>query len=229
MKISCLLTSFNRPNLVRQALRSVADQSHRDFELLVLDDSTIMDVRNLVDRYSFPSVRVFQFKVSNAERRQTNRLGVNLNYGLERASGDLVVYLCDDDFFCPDWFAAADTFFTENTNALAAYGSLSYTTSSEMDFAHPVGPVRFPGTLVTAPKGQLDHGQVAHRRWTPARWPEGIADVSESDGIFFERLAHYGPIHPILGASAAVKRLHKKNLQNAITELREGKLDNLRE
>jgi spore maturation protein CgeD len=229
VKISCLLTSFNRPNLIRQALRSIADQSHKDFELLVLDDSTILDVRNLVDRYSFPSVRVFQFKVTAEERRRTNRLGVNLNYGLQRASGDLVVYLCDDDFFCPDWFAAADTFFTEQKNVISAYGSLFYTNSSDMDFTHPVGPVRFPGTPVSFPKGQLDHGQVAHRRWTPARWPEDIASVSESDGIFFERLARFGPIQPILGASAAVKRLHKKNLQNAIAELREGKLDNLRE
>jgi len=55
-----------------------------------------------------------------------------------------------------------------------------------------------------------------------------LDSVKESDAIFFTALSHLGSFHPI-HASASVKRLHSKNLQNHISDLEQGKLENLRD
>jgi spore maturation protein CgeD len=228
MKISCILTSFNRPTLVQQALKGVADQGYKDYELLIVDDSTIFDVRRLVDRFHFPSVQVTHFGITSAERAAKNRLGVNINHALLQAKGDLVCYLADDDYYFPDWFEKAAEFFSKDKYAHVGFGSLIYSSSSHMDFSQ-TGTVRFYNHLITNPAGKLDHNQVIHRRrGQTILWPESADSVSNSDGLFFSELAKdhtFFPIH----ASAAVKRLHSKNLQNHLEELGQGKLDNLRD
>jgi hypothetical protein len=91
------------------------------------------------------------------------------------------------------------------------------------------GETRFFQEPVKQPAGKLDHTQVMHRmQRPPILWPESIGSVRESDGIFFTSLSVLGPFHPI-HAQASVKRLHRKNLQNHIRELEQGKLDNLRD
>lgn len=228
MKISCLLTSFNRPTLVQQALRSVADQGYKNYELLVIDDSTVMDVKRLVDRHHFPSVRVVHFNVTGMERSRQNRLGVSINAGLNITTGDLICYLSDDDYYYNDWFQNAAEFFRANPSVVTGYGSLTYTQSLHMDFSQ-VGSVRFPGGLLDKPAGQVDHTQVMHRAIKPRIfWPESLDSVKESDGLFFTELAKHGAFHP-MPISASVKRLHSKNLQNHIPELEQGRLDNLRD
>lgn len=228
MKISCILTSFNRPTLVQQALKSIAEQGYKNYELIVVDDSTIFDVRRLVDRYSFPSVQVTHFGITPQERAAKNRLGVNINYGLLKAKGDLICYLADDDYYFPDWFEKAAEFFQQDRYAFVGFGSLIYSSSSHMDFSQ-TGTVRFYNHLITSPAGKLDHNQVIHRRrGQTILWPESADSVKESDALFFTELAKdhtFFPIH----ASAAVKRLHSKNLQDHIPELEQGKLDNLRD
>ncbi len=226
MKISVILSSFNRPTLVQQALKSIAAQTHRDFELLVADDSTLMDVRRLVDRFSFPSSRVFRFKVDADLRRRENRLSIGINHCLREAKGELISYLADDDYYYPSWFAEANTFFVAHPNVVSAFGTLFYSRSLQMDYSTS-GLARWSETPVEDPMGKLDHNQVIHRK-TNLFWPESFDSVECPDGLYFRELAKIQPIRPI-NASAAVKRLHTKNLQDHLEELRQGKLDNLRD
>lgn len=226
MKITCILTSFNRPNFVRQALESVSKQSHKNYELLICDDSTIMDIRRIAERYSFTAARIFRFKVDSKQRSSQNRLGISINYALRQAAGDLVCYLADDDYYWPDWFSRAAEFFQVHPEALTGYGSLSYSRSRNMDYSQ-CDSVRFPGKILKNPAFEVDHTQVMHRRCS-VLWPESFESVKHSDAIFFTELARLGPFHPI-DAQASVKRLHDKNLQNHIDELSQGKLENLRD
>lgn len=226
MKLTCILSSFNRPTLIQQALRSVSQQTHRDYELLVADDSTIMDVRRLVDRFPFPSVRVFRFKVDAEKRRRENRLSMGINHCLREATGDLVCYLADDDYYWPEWFARASAFFAGSA-AVSAFGTLFYSRSNQMDYS--VTSSRWSPDEISDPMGKLDHNQVVHRRLKiPILWPESFDSVECPDGLYFRELARLGPFQPIQ-APAAVKRLHSKNLLNHLEELRQGKLDNLRD
>lgn len=234
MKVSCILTSFNRPKWVKDSLRSIANQTHKDVQLVVIDESDAFDVRETLKEFSFPDLVVRRFEVAPEVRRLTNRLSENCNLGLSLATGDLVTFLADDDYYFPGWFAAAAAYFGAHPEVKAAFGRLVYSYKPEMTF--PFAPeelspevVRFYKDAVYDPFGKLDHNQVMHRRFDPSyRWPTGAATVGGPDAHYFRAIARdhvFWPI-PVL---AAVKRIHRKGLMESQQIYLGGCLDGLRE
>lgn len=215
MKISCILTSYNRPKWLNHSLKSISDQTYRNFELLVFDDSTLFNIHDIIKQYAFPSVKVTHNNVSASQRRAENRLGMNCNAGLKAASGDVVCFLCDDDYYFPGWFEACAKFFSDarNKDKDAAFGILIYSKDPEMTFPTG-GKRRFFEVPVRKPWGTLDHNQVVHRKFKyPFRWPVGMEHVTTTDGTYFDEIAKSGRLFYPIPEYAAVKRIHPKNLQ----------------
>ncbi len=234
MKISCILTSYNRPRLVRQALLSVAYQGHRDWELIVIDDSDSedMDIWEAVSEHEtvfrFNRIHVLHENVKPEERRRVNRLGININNGLQLATGDLVCYLADDDYYFPDWFEKAASFFEKYPDKKVGFGRLKHSTDPKMDIEES-GTFSYASGIVKEPMGVLDHNQVMHRRFSPPHlWSADVGTVMNVDGWYFSALANHYDFHPI-DAWAAVKREHGKNLQKCVSEYQGGKIGGLRE
>jgi glycosyltransferase involved in cell wall biosynthesis len=229
MKVTCILTSYNRPRMVRDALKSIADQTHKDYELLVYDDSTVFDIKPVVAAFPLTEVRVFHNDLSAAERRAKCRLGVNCNAGLGQAKGDLVCFLCDDDFYWPGWFEAAVRFFTVNPDKEAGFGKLKFIASAQMVFPKAAHGI-WREEPVAKPHGVLDHNQVIHRRFIPPyRWPEDFKYSIAPDGIYFSTIASSGRVFHPIRAEAVVKRAHSMNLQKTLDDIGSPAGEGLRE
>lgn len=221
MKVTCILTSYNRPKFVRQSLKSLADQTYRDFEVLLFDDSSAFDIHEAVKEFVIPGLRVFKNTVTAQERRSVNRLSVNCNMGLKEATGDLICFLCDDDYFYPNWFNCAVKFFAADGNETknVGFGILNYSGKSEMIFDKNAER-RFFDKPLNAPGCMVDHNQVIHRRFDPPfRWPEEWKSVGAPDAIYFNTLAKVGHLFYPIGNHCVVKRRHKKNLQHTTHEI----------
>lgn len=89
-KVSVIMPVYNRDKIVRRAIESVLNQSHRNLELIVVDDGST--------DYSVDIVRSF-----SDERLTVAALAVNggvsaaRNHGLDLASGDFIAYLDSDN------------------------------------------------------------------------------------------------------------------------------------
>ena len=216
MKISCILTSFNRPKWIQQALHSVMVQTYRDYELIIIDESTEFDIHSVLVGFKFPHLSLVRYQVSEEVRDRTNRLSINVNKGLRLATGDLICFLADDDFLYPTWFADAVEFFKKNPSVGAGFGRLFYTRLAAME--HPddkTASCRFFNRVIVDPCNKLDHNQIIHRPTpTLVEWPEEIEAFTAPDGLYARKVARHYPFHPIY-ANAAVKRLHGKNLQDS--------------
>lgn len=103
--VSVLLTAY-RDTYLGQAIVSVLDQTYRDFELLVLDDSRTDDILRVIATVCDERVRVFP----------SQQLGVaaNHNRGLHAARGDRIAIINHDDVWFP-------TLLQELVNALDAH------------------------------------------------------------------------------------------------------------
>lgn len=223
MKVSCILVSYNRPTWVRQALASVAEQTYENYELIVVDESDLFDMEEVLKEFAFQSVIFIRQLVTPSQRREINRLSVNINEGIRAASGDLFCYLADDDFLLPGWFGQGAKFFSSHPAMANGYGRLYYTKSKGRDY-DPKGKCRYPPSPVRQPSSVLDHNQVMHRRPNPmVWWPEELQHLSGPDGAYFKRLLKQGPFHR-MQIDAAVKRFHSKNLQQHIKGYHEGTL-----
>lgn len=93
---SVILTTYNRPELLKDALGSLARQSFQDFEVILINDHG-EPVEALLSAYEFPVTYIYQ---------GTNQgLSAARNAGLKLASGRYIVYLDDDDIYLSNHFA----------------------------------------------------------------------------------------------------------------------------
>lgn len=231
MKISCILTSFNRPKWVRDSLRSIAEQTHRDIQLIVIDESDVFDIVETLKEFSFQDVVVRHLEIKPEERRFSNRLSENCNLGLSLATGDLVCFLADDDYYFPGWFKAASDYFEQNIHVMAGFGRLVYSYWEQMIFQKSPEPcqIRFYKEVLSDPWNKLDHNQVIHRRFNPPfQWPVGICSLAGPDAAYFRSIAEKFLFHPI-DTDACVKRIHRKSLLESQQIYLGGAMEGLRE
>ncbi|HEU5047157.1 MAG TPA: glycosyltransferase family A protein [Rickettsiales bacterium] len=90
--VSIIIPTRNRVAFLQQALDSVYAQSYRDFEVIVVDDGSQDNTRELVMLYD-SRLRYFTQAHSGAAAAR--------NFGIREARGEFIAFLDDDDLFAP--------------------------------------------------------------------------------------------------------------------------------
>lgn len=112
-QFSIILTTYNRPDLLKDALGSVEQQSLRDFEVILVNDNGD-PVESLLAGYEFPITYL---------RQGSNRgLSAARNAGLKQARGRYVVYLDDDDIYLPNHLAVLAEAFAAHPRSVVYTG-----------------------------------------------------------------------------------------------------------
>ena len=108
-QVSVIIPTYNRGWILREAVDSVLAQDYTDFELIVVDDGSTDDTREILDSYG-QDLFVFQ---------QPNK-GVSAarNRGLAESRAQLVAFLDSDDLWLPQKLTRQVEFFTINPDAL---------------------------------------------------------------------------------------------------------------
>ncbi|TCO06853.1 glycosyltransferase family 2 protein [Natronoflexus pectinivorans] len=92
--VSVIVTTYNRPNYLKEALDSVFKQTYRDFEVIVIDDGTPgVENEQICDAYS----DIKYHKISNSGSPIVPR-----NTGISMAKGKYIAFLDDDDIWLPE-------------------------------------------------------------------------------------------------------------------------------
>jgi glycosyltransferase involved in cell wall biosynthesis len=90
--VSVIMPTYNSSDFIRQAILSVLNQSHRDLEVIVVDDGSTLDgAAKIVKQLSEQDSRVRYFRQENAGQAAARNLGV------AKAAGDFIALLDDDD------------------------------------------------------------------------------------------------------------------------------------
>jgi glycosyltransferase involved in cell wall biosynthesis len=93
-KVSVIIPTHNRADLLRQALDSVLRQSFDDLEVIIIDDASNDDTPTAVARQNDVRLRYFR----NPENRGE---AASRNAGIAHASGEYIAFLDDDDTWLP--------------------------------------------------------------------------------------------------------------------------------
>jgi len=95
-KVSTIIPTYNRANLLRRAIESVLDQTYRDFELIVVDDGSTDSTEGVVKAFNDNRIRYI--------RHMMNRgLSSARNTGIKNANGEYVAFLDTDDEWLPEY------------------------------------------------------------------------------------------------------------------------------
>jgi len=92
--VTVYITNYNYGRYLSQAIESVLNQTFTDFELIVVDDGSVDDSRDIIRQYQgHPKVRtIFQ---ENQGLNKTN------NIALRSARGKYIMRLDADDYLDP--------------------------------------------------------------------------------------------------------------------------------
>lgn len=196
-KVSVLLTTYNRPEMLEIAIKSVLKQTYEDFELIILDDNSD-DPRQLeVLKWAWdqPRVSILKWNTTNAQRGETVRYATMINHGLKLAQGDLITYLCDDDVFEKDRLERMVKWFDENPDKHFLGGNQRLLKKVGDQYFDMPTLVRTQNRVLLKPKMSIDHSSVMHRKECYEKlggWDDNIKLWGCADGEFFQKLADNG-------------------------------------
>lgn len=94
--VSVVLPTYNRPERLRRAVKSVDEQTYGNVELIVVDDYSSTPAEQVLADHSFEDLRVRHLRHAENEGANTAR-----NNGIEAARGEFIAFLDDDDEWVP--------------------------------------------------------------------------------------------------------------------------------
>ncbi|MES3017868.1 MAG: glycosyltransferase [Bacteroidota bacterium] len=94
MFFSIIIPLYNRPQEIDELLLTLTKQTYLQFEVLVIEDGSINDAKNIVQSYSDRLDISYHYKENEGQ-------GFTRNYGFARAKGDYFVVF-DSDCLIPD-------------------------------------------------------------------------------------------------------------------------------
>ncbi len=92
-KISVVIPTYNREASLEKAINSVLDQTHKNRELIIIDDGSTDDTTHIIDKYQ-QSIRYFS--------KLHGGVSAARNFGLEKSTGSWVAFLDSDDYWLPE-------------------------------------------------------------------------------------------------------------------------------
>lgn len=134
IQISVIIITKNRPSKLLCCLRSIADNTFRNYQIIVVDQSTnSQQLSNKDIRKLYPQVTIFQSSKTGKSK--------GLNQALLHAQGEILSFTDDDCIVSKSWLSTVDDSFRMHPNTAAFFGkTLSYTATKK---PHTVCPSTF--------------------------------------------------------------------------------------
>lgn len=105
---SVVIPTRNRAGLLTQAIQSVLGQTEADFELVVSDNASSDGTGAAVQQFGDRRIRYFRANTPMS-------LGDSWEFALEKATGEFITFLSDDDLFVPQRLESVKPLLRERT------------------------------------------------------------------------------------------------------------------
>ena len=80
-RISTLMTVFNAEKFISQSIKSILRQTHKNFELIIIDDFSDDSSAKIISEFKDDRIRFFKLKKKFGRTKA-------LNYGLKKCTSD---------------------------------------------------------------------------------------------------------------------------------------------
>lgn len=132
MHISAIMAVYNCEAYVDDAIASIVSQSYQDWDLIIVDDGSTDMTPDLIAAWARRDARISVFF-----REHSGACGAPRNFGLSKATGEIIAVVDGDDFTHPERFERIVQIFQEYPNADAVYHDYVRFESGSPTFAEP--------------------------------------------------------------------------------------------
>lgn len=116
--VSIIIATYNRSSLLKECVESLLAQSHRDIEIIVVDDGSTDDTQAIITNISQ--------KHNNVRYYSRPHLGApsTRNFGLTKAGGEFIGFFDSDDLWPPDYIETMARNLQANPDFDVAYSKI---------------------------------------------------------------------------------------------------------
>lgn len=119
--ISIIMPAFNAESFIQQAIISVKNQSHSDWELLIVDDGSRDQTKKIINEFHDARIKYFY--------QENQGVSSARNMGLDHMTGDYFCFLDADDYLPPKSLES-------RFNKLALFPDLNFADGAVSIFDH---------------------------------------------------------------------------------------------
>ncbi len=91
--VSIITCTYNRAHLISETIESVLNQTFTDFEYIIVDESSVDNTEEVVNRYRDPRIRYY--KIPNTK----GHLSKLRNFGMTHSAGRYIAFVDSDDLW----------------------------------------------------------------------------------------------------------------------------------
>jgi len=115
LKFTIITPSFNQGNFIEETICSIISQNYRNFEYFIIDGGSSDNSVSIIEKYQHE----ITYWISEKDNGQSHAL----NKGLQRAIGDILIWINSDDVLEKDSLKKAANYFLDNPHVDVVHGS----------------------------------------------------------------------------------------------------------
>jgi glycosyltransferase involved in cell wall biosynthesis/LmbE family N-acetylglucosaminyl deacetylase len=139
--VSVITRTQNRPEFLREAIRSVASQTYPNIELIVVNDGG-ENCTTIVTEESIGSIQHVHYEYLEEKKGRAHAA----NIGLKKSQGAFLIFLDDDDYFLPEHLDKLVTAISTQSGVKVVYTGIQCIDENKAllatQFATPFNPIR---------------------------------------------------------------------------------------
>ena len=124
-KFSIIIPTKNRAKYLHYTLLSLVEQNFDDFEIIVSDNFSNDNTKEITDKFNNSKIKYFKTK---SELNRTD----SWNFGLSKAKGEYVTYIGDDDSFMPNSLKLLDDMLVKYNTDVITWKQFNYSWPDHM-------------------------------------------------------------------------------------------------
>ena len=125
---------YNRADLIGRTIKSVISQTFADFEIIVVDDGSVDDLKEALSIFKDPRLNIVRQNKSGASSARNN--------GIDRARGAYVALLDSDDSYQPNHLETMRSLIENFGSGCIVYSPVLVDRGVGLTFVKPPRPIR---------------------------------------------------------------------------------------
>ena len=113
LKISVVITTYNRPDCLLEALGGVTSQLYSPFEIIIIDDNSSQTYESAMPAISALGAKYLRQNVSCGANKARN-------LGVKEARGEVIAFLDDDDIWLPEYLTTLVDHYKAGADAIVS-------------------------------------------------------------------------------------------------------------
>ena len=207
--ISIIMPTYNRTNMIENAIDSILKQNYSNYEIIIVNDCSTEDYSTIIKKYNNEKIKYFI-------NEKNSGAGITRKNGYYRSKGEFIIFMDDDDYYTDS------AFFSKCVDVFNKESNISFVAENTLIHYEDINKYEYEPINLTGKVNGLEYLLGFQTKYMkpnstfPTVFRRDIIDKIENmemlnDSSIYLHSLLYGDAY-ILDDVAGVYRIHKSNI-----------------